>query len=152
MSVDFGDIIHYWGAFHGDTLIGFSINNIYDRIEAAYTAIKLHPDYLKLYPMYALIYCMNEFYLGQHGFEYVNDGWRSLLHETNVQDFLVSKFRFERAHTDLFVHYWPALAVGVRLGWPLRQVLKSANQKLGAIYALEEVRRASLAESRTKGL
>lgn len=143
MTVDYSDIIHYWGVFHGDVLIGFSVNNVYDRIEAAYTMVKLHPDYLKLYPMYALIYRMNEFYLDQQGFEYVNDGWRSLLHESSVQEFLISKFGFHKAHADVSVCYGLPLAAMITVTWPFRSVLGSWNAKLKALYTLEETRRSA---------
>ena len=118
-----------------------SNSNIYDRIEATYTMIKLHPDYLKLYPMYALIYRMNEFYLGQQGFEYVNDGWRSLAHESNVQNFLISKFSFHKAHTNVSARYSPLLAMAIGLTWPLRRILEKSS-RLKALYALEAIRRA----------
>jgi len=100
LEKDFHDIRHYWGVLHNDKLIAYSANYIYDTIEVDYTAIKFHPDYLKLYPSYALIYTMNQYYLKEKSFEYVNDGFRNILHQTNIQKYLIEKFRFRKEYTN----------------------------------------------------
>ena len=89
---DFEDIIHYWGVFHDNNLIAYSENLSFDDIEVAYSTIKFHPNFLKLYPSYALIYKMNEFYLKNKRFRYVNDGWRIIFHQSNIQSFLEKIF------------------------------------------------------------
>ncbi len=101
----FGDIVHFWGVFYKGELIAYSENYVYENIEASYSTIKFHPDYLKLYPSYALIYTMNKYYLKDNKFEYVNDGFRNILHQTNIQGFLMEKFRFRKAYTGLYIFY-----------------------------------------------
>ena len=108
---NFEDIVHYWGVFYGKELIAYSENYVYDNIEASYSTIKFHPDYLKLYPSYALIYIMNKYYLKDNKFEYVNDGFRNILHETNIQEYLTNKFKFEKRYTNLYIFYKPYLSI-----------------------------------------
>jgi len=108
---DFNDIRHYWGVFADDKLIAYSSNYIYGTTEVNYATIKFHPDYLKLYPSYALIYAMNKYYLKEKSFEYANDGFRSILHQTNIQNFLIDKFGFKKACTNLNIAYKPYLSI-----------------------------------------
>lgn len=138
---NFNDLIHYWGVFHADKLIAYSVNHIYDTIEVNYSTIKFHPDYLKLYPSYALIYTMNQYYLKDKSFEYVNDGFRNILHQTNIQQYLIEKFRFKKAYTNLKIVYKPHLSFLLSITFPFKEYLKQMNPKLASLYALEEIRR-----------
>ncbi len=143
LHAPFEDIVQCWGIFHQDRLIGFGICDVYDRVEVNYTMIKVHPDFLPLYPSYALIYRMNEHYLGKLGFEYSNDGFRALVHQTNVQDFLAKKFGFAFNSTNLHVYYRPALKLAVAATYPCRWLLGRAGGRLKALYAMESIRRQS---------
>jgi hypothetical protein len=136
----FGDIRHQWAAYHGGKMVAFAQNLIYDKTEVDYTLIKLHPEYLNRYSSYALIYRMNEHYLAQQGFEYVTDGFRSISHETGVQDFLMKEFGFEKARTGLRVHYrWPVGPL-LRAARPFRGVLAKAYPKADALFELDRLR------------
>lgn len=137
----FDDIVHYWGVFYNNKLIAYSENFIYDNIEAAYSTIKFHPDFLKLYPSYALIFEMNKFYLRDSRFEYVNDGFRSILHQTNVQNYLIQKFDFQKRYTNLSIFYRWYLSIYLSLTYPIRNFLSKLNSKLAGLYKLEEIRR-----------
>lgn len=137
----FGDIVHFWGVFYKGELIAYSENYIYDNTEASYSTIKFHPDYLKLYPSYALIYTMNQYYLKDNKFEYVNDGFRNISHQTNIQGFLMEKFRFRKAYTDLYVLYRTYLSIYIKLTFPIRNILKKIYPRLGALYIMEEIRK-----------
>jgi hypothetical protein len=137
----FEDITHFWGAFHEGRLIALAANDVYERIEATYWMIKLDPDYLKLYPAYALLHTMNEYYLAQQGFQYVNDGWRALVHQTDVQEFLIQKFAFARRHRRLEAFFRPPLGLLIRGTYPLRRVLSKVDTRLAALYTLERIRR-----------
>ena len=48
---------------------------------------------------------MNEYYLSEKKIRYVNDGSRSISHETNIQSFLVDKFKFRKAYCKLHLEY-----------------------------------------------
>lgn len=108
---DFDDIIHFWGIFHKQKLIAYAQNYIYDNIEVNYSTVKFDPDFLRLYPSYALFYSMNKFYLGEKRFEYANDGFRNILHETNIQKYLIEKFKFREMYTGLSLFYRPYLSI-----------------------------------------
>ena len=138
----YGDIMNYWGVYHDDNLVAFAENYILGKAEVAYSTIKLHPDYLSLYPSYALIYKMNEYYLGS-GYQYVTDGWRSIYHQTQIQHFLITKFGFHKAYADLRVHYRPLVHSLAVAGYPFRRILKKLDLRLGALFSLEQCRRAS---------
>ena len=140
-SRDFDDITHYWGAFSGPRLIALAANNLYNKTEVTYWMIKLDPEYLSTNVGYALIYVMNQHYLADCGYAYVNDGWRSLVHQTGVQDFLIRKFGFFRICTNLTVRYRPPLDWLVRATFPLRHRLGRLHRHLAALYALEEAAR-----------
>ena len=61
--------------------------------------------YNLLYPSYGLVYKMCEYYLNQESVLYVSDGGRSLTQHSNVQNFLIDKFRFRKAYTKLNVAF-----------------------------------------------
>lgn len=132
---------HQWAAYCDGKIVGFSQNLVYEKLEVNYTHIKLHPEYLNRYSSYALIYRMNEYYLEQEGFEYVNDGFRSISHDTNVQEFLIKKFGFEKAYTGLRIHYRFPLGYMLRIARPLRKVLTRAYPKSNALFELDRVKR-----------
>jgi hypothetical protein len=135
----FADIRHRWAAYHDGKMVAFAQNLIYEKTEVDYTLIKLHPKYLNRYSSYALIYRMNEHYLAQEGFEYVTDGFRSISHETGVQDFLMKEFGFEKARTGLHIHYrWP-LGPLLRMARPFRGVLTKVYPKADALLELDRL-------------
>lgn len=137
----FADIRQQWAVYHEGKMVGFSQILLYDKTEADYTLIKLHPDFLNRYSSYALFYRMNEFYLAQAGFQYVTDGFRSISHETGIQDFLVKEFGFEREPTGLHVHYRPPLGAALGLSRPLGALARRACPPLAPLFELERLRR-----------
>ena len=143
MAEGFEDIIHYWGVFEKQTgrLIAYSLNYLYDKAEVNYRTIIFHPDYLRLYPSYALFYEMNKYYLEEQKFSYVNDGFRSLLHETNIQDFLVTKFFFKKQPVGLKIYYRPIAGMCIAATYPARHFFGKLSRPLTALYKLEEINR-----------
>jgi hypothetical protein len=144
ISEEFEDIVHFWGVFCHKKLVAFAINNIFDKVEATYWLIKIDPDYLRYYPVYALLYRMNEYYLAEQGFEYVNDGWRSIVHNTGIQDFLIKKFGFKKKYSRLQVTYRRWLAPAVRFGFPIRLQLGKLDSRVRTLFMIEELGRSSL--------
>ena len=140
----FEDIIHYWGVFEKETdrFIAYAQNYLYDKIEANYWIIRFHPDFLRLYPSYALFYEMNKYYLSEEKFVYVNGGFRSLLHQTNIQEYLVGKFLFRKQAIGLKIHYRPLVNKYMSLTYPYRNLLGRLYQPLAALYKLEEINRS----------
>jgi len=143
ITEEFGDIIHYWGVFENETgrLIAYTQNYLYDKVEVNYCVIKFHPDFLPLYPSYALFSEMNRYYLNEQKFTYVNNGFRSLLHQTHIEEFLIKKFSFKKQPVGLKVHYRPFVGKCVSATFPFRHLLGRMNRSLAALYKLEEINR-----------
>jgi hypothetical protein len=140
VAADFGDIIEYWAVFHQDTLVGYAQNYLFGRTEASYSLMAFDPAYFRFYSSYALIYRMNEYYLGEKGFQYTNDGFRTLLHQTELQHLLVGKFGFERAYCNLHIHYRPYIAWIMSSPALVRGLLSQMSSRFAALNALHEAR------------
>jgi len=139
----FDDIVHHWGVFCDGQLAAYSSNYIFGTTEASYATLKFHPGYLKRYTSYALFHHMSRHYLADQRFTYVNDGFRSILHESDLQDFLQRNFSFEKAHTTLEVRYRPPFGTLIRATFPFRRVLGRVDQRVRALYELERSARAA---------
>lgn len=136
----FYDIREHWAVYNEGRMVGFAQNLLYDKTEVDYTHIKLHPKYLNRYSSYALFYRMNEHYLSYSGFQYVNDGFRSISHDTGIQDFLIREFGFEKSYTNLNVYYRPPIGQLLQLARPFRSVAKAFYPKADAIFELDRLR------------
>jgi len=84
---------------------------------------------------------MNKTYLDDYKFEYVNDGYRSLMHGTNIQDFLIRKFNFFKAGLSLRITYRPFYGALVKTIYPFRKILSGCDARLDALLELERIRR-----------
>lgn len=139
----------FWGVFSIETarMVGFSENYIEDKT-CFYNTIWCKPAAMKDYCAYSLFYSMNKHYLLDRGFLYVSDGARSLSHSTNIQDFLISKFRFRKAYANLNVLYHPLLRYLLKLAYPLRKFFvccgHPAMQKVSSLLKMEEIRLSCL--------
>jgi len=140
----FDDIFNYWGVFSNDKLIGYSENLIYDMVEVNYSTMKFNPEHFNLYPSYALVYTMDKYYLDTCKYGYVNDGYRSILHNTNIQEFLIKNLNFKKKYTKLNIHYKKVLSLALSTIFPilpLRNHLIKISPRLNALFILEEIRR-----------
>ena len=145
---DLDELWEYWGVFYkkDNLLIAYSQNKIVNN-QCYYSAIKFHVDYLKKYPSYVLYYTMNRYYLKERNLFYVNEGTRSILHATNVQSFLIEKFKFRKAYCKLHIQYHPLVSIIVFLLFSFRFLLvKSSNKllhKIGVVLKQEEYHRSN---------
>ncbi len=136
-----------WAVYEKDTgkMIAYSSNTIQEN-SCNYTEIKFHPKYLKLYSSYALFYEMNRYYLEEENFLYVNDGARSISHETNIQSFLVDKFKFRKAYCRLNIVYRKDIAIFVKVLYPFRTIISKLSfpiaNKIAVLLKQEEIRRS----------
>ena len=128
-----------------EKLVAYS-QNIIENDSVNYSTIKFHPSYLKLYPSYALFFQMNDYYLNQKDFLYVNDGAKSLSHQTNIQDFLIQKFKFKKAYCRLHVAYRWDVGLVVKFLYPFRSIIKdsknSSLEKIELLLKHEEIRKS----------
>jgi hypothetical protein len=138
---DFEDIIHIWGVFYKGKLVAYSENAIYGNVEASYGMTKFHPDFLKFRISCALFYTMNKYYLENHLVEYVSDGFRNILHQTNIQKFLIEKFGFKKVYLNLDIYYKPFVKLIVNSLYPFKSLVSKFNPKIEALLKLEEIRR-----------
>ena len=124
------DLWEYWGVYHkkDNLLIAYSQNKVVHN-QCYYSTIKFHVDYLRKYPSYVLYYTMNSYYLKQRKVSYVNEGTRSILHETNVQSFLIEKFKFRKAYCNLHIQYHPLINIFVFILYPFRRLIIRSNNK-----------------------
>ncbi len=137
----------YWAVYEQECndLIAYSSNKVYEDC-VDYTTIKFDPKYLKLYPSYALFFEMNKYYLNEKNFKFVNDGARSISHDTNIQDFLIQKFKFGKAYCKLNVEYRWDIGLIVKVLYPFRWMIKKLKykkifDKLNTLLIQEEIRR-----------
>ena len=141
ITEDFDDIVHYWGVFHNNMLVGYSILYIYDNIEADTDKTIINPVFLKLNASYALKYSTIKYYLKDNSFENILSGYRTILHKTESQNFLIRHFNYKKAYSKLNVVYSPYLHAYLSITFPIRNLLGKINPKLEALYKLEEIRR-----------
>lgn len=134
----------FWGVFGNATgmLAGYAMNWISHGC-CEYKTIKTDPESMKDSSSYLLIHAMNRHYLNDRGLRYVNDGSRSLRHESNIQGFLENRFHFRKAYCRMNIWYSPAAAAGVKVLFPLRKPVFSSRsgilQKLGVLLKHEEI-------------
>ena len=107
---------------HKGAMMAFSENFI-DGDSCFFNTIWFRPSALQKYVSYALFFEMHRHYLGERGFRYVSDGARSISHDTQIHDFLISKFGYRRAYARLHVLYAPWLAMAVKVAFPFRRLI-----------------------------
>lgn len=114
----------YFGVYDIRTseLIAYSQNIVGEGV--SYSLIKSNPDYHKSnYPQYALFFKMNEYYLSVKRKKYVSDGFRTLDNHSNVQNFLIKKFKFRKAYCDLHIVYNFWFGTIVKVLYPIRKFI-----------------------------
>ena len=137
----------FWAVYEngGGSMIAYSLNTIQDNM-VNYTTIKFHPNYLRLYPSYALFYEMNRYYINKKKYLYVNDGARSISHDTNIQQFLQDKFNFRKAYCKLNIVYRWDIALVVKILYPFRKLFNKFDnnilKKISVLLKQEEIRRS----------
>lgn len=140
------DQTEFWGVRDkvSGALVAFSENYVEAEV-SFYNTIWFEPSALRKYSSYALFYEMNLHYLEERKFRYVSDGARSLSHDTQIHDFLESKFGFRKAYARLHVVYAPWLRVAVAVAFPLRNLIEKVRlgpfKKASILLKQEEIRR-----------
>lgn len=142
---------HYFAVYsrlentNKDKMIAYSSNFIEDN-SCNYKTIKFDPEYLSLYPSYALIHEMNLYYLNELSLAFVNDGARSISHDTNIQDYLIQKFNFRKAFCKLNIDYRWDIKLAIKILYPFRNSIKNINHKvtnkITVLLLQEEIRRS----------
>lgn len=120
----------YWGVIDIETnkLVAFCMNAVTDE-SCEYRTMKAIPKYQKLYAYYGLIYEMNRYYLEERKVKYVNDGARSITNHSNIQPFLIDKFKFRKAYCHLSIKYKWWLMLMVKSLYPFRKFISISQVK-----------------------
>lgn len=128
---------------HG-VLIAYSQNYL-QNTTCNYSTIKFDPDFLSLYPAYALFFTMNDHYLNIRKMRYIHDGARSIVHHSNIHNFLCNTFKFRKAYCRLHLSYRWDIALLVTLLYPFKPIVTyfyhSITQKLAILLHQETIRR-----------
>jgi hypothetical protein len=136
----------FWAVYNKENRLIAYGNNFIERDMCHYNSMKFHPKFLNLYPSYALIYTMNEYYLNKIGYLYVNDGARSIAHNTNIQNFLIKKFSFKRVYCRLNIVYRWDIKIIITLLYHFKSILKKVNghifEKIYIVLKQEKIRRS----------
>ena len=139
--------IDLWGIYKESKMVGYAIVKV-DVDVCEYQSIKFDPSYFKLYPSEALIYILNQTYLNERNFRYVNSGSRSLHHNTNFQLFLTKKFKFRKAYCKMHIIYSPWVKIILAILFPLRFIINMFNNdianKIMVLIRHEQIRRSYL--------
>ena len=89
-------------------------------------------------------------YINKKKFKYIHNGTKSIAHHTNIQDFLIKKFKFRKAFCHLHVLYRRDVEVLVNLLYPFRYIISRIDinffQKLGIVLKQEEIIRKQVNE------
>lgn len=131
----------FWGAFlkENGQLVAYAENTISGK-GVSYNTLKAIPEMMqKHYVFYGLLFAMNAHYLAERGFAYVTDGFRSITEHSNIQPFLIQKFRFRKAYCRLSLYYQPWLKFAIAILYPVRKIIPSLKVKY--ILKFEEIRR-----------
>jgi hypothetical protein len=140
-----GNNWEFWSVRNSDNaLIAYSQNHLQENT-CNYSTIKFDPYFLSLYPAYALFFTMNMYYLDTLKLDYVHDGARSIVHRSNIHDFLCNKFNFRKAYCRLHLSYRWDIALLIRLLYPFRNIFSyfknSITTKLSIVLFQETIRR-----------
>lgn len=124
----------FWTIRHKESgdYVALAINTV-KATSCEYNVLKCKPYALKdgSQPYYGLIYEMNRYYLEERGLKYVNDGARSITEHSNIQPFLIQKFKFRKAYCDIKITYKWWLNFIIKMLYPFRKLIP-----IGRIKAL----------------
>lgn len=102
-------------------MVGF-VENYISSMAMFIVSIWIKPWALQKYANYALVYKMIIDYLEERSFRYISDGARSVSHDTEIHEFLISKFKFRKAYAHMHIAYSPLLRLGINLFYPFRSI------------------------------
>jgi hypothetical protein len=138
---NFDDIYDYWAVFYRNKLIAYSLVAIYGGEEAAISVVKCIPEYFKFYPYNALFYSMTKYYLQYKSLHYLNAGFKSIYHNTNMHEYLIKRLSFKKVYLNLGIIYHRLFSYFIKLTYPFRGTLSKSSHKLKTLYMLEDIRK-----------
>lgn len=139
----------YWGCFsiESEKLVGYASCYVHeDWIE--FCSMKTSESCKENGGALAIVCRICEEYMGvggQNGFRYICDGQRNIVHQTNFQEFLVTKFGWRYARARLNICFQPWIKAIVFLLYPFRKLLLHSKfsylRKIGTLLRYYEISR-----------
>ena len=129
-----------------DELVGFALVKDSGKC-LEFNVLRVIPEYEKLGANSGAVVGILEIYQERlKNGAYILDGARSVLHETNFQDYLEKYFGFRKVYCTLSIKYRRVIWAIVQLAYPVRKILSKFAKfgivhKLCAVLKLEEYRR-----------
>lgn len=115
----------FWGAFCENVVAAYAVTRVKDEMVDLVTWKCDYERFNNMYPSYGLVFVMTEYYLGQPGINYVNDGNKSFTEHSSVQDMLIDKFGYRKAYSNLHVFFKWWLKILVVLLSPFEKYIKN---------------------------
>lgn len=138
------DNTDYWCVKTKDTHtpVALAVNGVFEE-STEYWIMKANPDFLNsTYPYYGLIYQMNEYYLVTKRKRFVCDGARTTTEHSQIQDFLIQKFKFRKAYSQLQISYKWYFWLLIKALYPFRRIIPIPQVR--AVLNLEAMNRNSI--------
>lgn len=119
-------------------LSAYAIISLYDSSKDVvnFSVLRYLPESRKKNVNAAIIEFICTHYMNSGKYLYINDGERSIRHDTTFQDYLIRYFGFRKAYCKLNVVYSKRLKVVVKLLYPFRLLIKKISQYNRNIYNL----------------
>lgn len=139
----------FWGVFdkNNGNLEAFSENFVHDDA-CFYLTMWFVPESMKRFSSYILFHEMNKYYLNEKKLLYVSDGARTISHQTEIHDYLISKFGFRKAYCKLHIVYTPWLATSIYILYPFSSFFNKTNwpvlKKISILLKQERIHRACI--------
>ena len=118
----------YWAGFDclSGRMIGYAVFCVHDDWVEFQNA-KYSTQYLKLRVSDAINATVLDYYLNILKKIYISDGERSILHKTNVQNYLKEHFGYRYAFCKLHLMYRKPLKIIIKSLYPIRKILKKID-------------------------
>lgn len=128
----------YLGIFNNEKiLVGYIVTYIKDKC-INFSSMRTIPEYEKQGISEGAVYGLLNIYKKElENGMYINDGSRSVLHNTRFQEFLIKKFGFRKAYCRLNIVYNPIVQVVVLVLYPFRNIIK--NRRIKATLIMQEI-------------
>lgn len=135
------------GAFskESDELCGYALLTEFEHY-VEFNVLRVNPEMERLGINAAVVDGILEKYNDRLGKNfYINDGSRSIRHETAFQDYLEKYFGFRKAYCKLHIKYRFPVGIAVKIIYPLRNRINkesSLGSLVSGVLQMEEINRS----------
>lgn len=134
----FDDIIHYFGIFLKDDLIGFCRCNVYDKTEVHLTQLIIDNEHLTYGAKHALTWYILGYYFDYCQYKTIVSGSRPYDPTDKNSQFFLEEFMFEKAYFDLNVVFRRDIDYKVSFMKPFKKIMGKINADLQVFIDIDE--------------